>query len=743
MKKYYELDDEYRKRAEEMVSKMTIEEVASQLKYDAPSIERLGISSYNWWNEGLHGLARGGTATVFAQAIALAATFDEDLIGRVADIVSTEARAKYNEYSKLEDRDIYKGLTIWSPNINIFRDPRWGRGQETYGEDPYLTATMGISFIGGLQGDGEHLKVSACAKHLAVHSGPEKYRHEFDAVVSKKDLNETYLYAFKRSVKDGHVESVMGAYNRVNGEPCCGSKTLLKDILRNQWGFKGHVVSDCWAIQDFHVHHMVTKTASESAALAMNNGCDLNCGSVYLRLLEALDEGRITEDSLRVAAIRLFATRYKLGMFDEYTEYDNLGLLNVGDEHAKKVSYESSLKSQVLLKNNGILPLKSGKYDTIGVIGPTAASIEVLNGNYNGISDNYITNLSGIRKAAEEASCEKNANGSQIRILYSEGSHLYNDKVQGLAKANDRISEAVAVAQNSDVVIMCLGLDSTIEGEEGDAGNEFASGDKMDLYLPKCQRVLFEEVSKTGTPIILVVNAGSAMDVSKEACKSAAVIMSWYSGEFGGKALGDIIFGKAVPSGKLPVTFYYDGTLPDFMDYSMKGRTYKFVNSDVLYPFGYGLSYSKFKYVNMRLTNSKGIINVDNEGFSPFDINVEVDVKNVGDYDADEVVEVYVKAHVSENLHKSVNKKYVEKLKEDNQPRWVLAGFKRVSVPKGGVITTLISVSSDAFAVYTEDGDAVFLEGEYTLFVGGSQPDEKSCELTGEKPLYLTCSYSE
>ena len=557
MTKFIELKDKYRKQAEELVSKMTIEEVASQLKYDAPSIERLGVDYYNWWNEGLHGLARGGTATVFPQAIGLASMFDEKMLFDIAEVISTEARAKYNESTRLGDHDIYKGITLWSPNINIFRDPRWGRGQETYGEDPYLTSELGLAFINGLQGDGEHMKVAACAKHFAVHSGPEQGRHEFDAIATPKDLEETYLPAFEVAVKEGNVETVMGAYNRMNGEPCCGSEYLLAKTLRGKWGFDGHVVSDCWAIRDFHENHMVTKTATESAALALKNGCDLNCGCVYLQLLNALEEGLITEEQLRESAIRLFTTRAKLGMLDKKTEYDELGLFDVETEDSKDLSYLASVNSQVLLKNDGILPLNLEKYDTIGVIGPTASSVDVLYGNYNGTASETVTNIEGIRRVVD----------GEARILYSEGSHLYRDRVQFLGQPGDRLSEAVAVAKKSDVVIMCLGLDASIEGEEGDTGNAFAAGDKLNLYLPECQRELYEKVAEVGKPIILVINTGSAMDVSNEAKSANAIIQSWYSGAFGGLALADVIFGNVSPSGKLPVTVSYDGTLPEFTNY--------------------------------------------------------------------------------------------------------------------------------------------------------------------------------
>ncbi len=450
-------------KARELVSRMTLEEKASQLRYDAPAIERLGIPAYNWWNEALHGVARAGTATVFPQAIGLAAMFDEELQEKIAGVISDEARAKYNGQSRHGDRDIYKGLTVWSPNINIFRDPRWGRGHETYGEDPYLTGRLGVRFIRGLQGNGKYLKTAACSKHFAVHSGPESLRHQFDARVNQKDLIETYLSAFEITVREAEVESVMGAYNRVNGEPACGSETLLKKTLRGKWEFKGHVVSDCWAIRDFHVNHKVTATAPESAALAIKNGCDLNCGNTYLHILEALQEGLITEEDITTACERLFTTRFLLGLFADDCEYDRIPVTdNDTDEHAA-LALEAAEKSMVLLENDGILPLNPENIRTIAVIGPNADSIPALEGNYNGTSSRYVTFLEGLRRY-----CEKHG----IRLLYSLGCHLFKDRPSGLSQADDRLAEAAMYAEAADVTIACLGLDAGLEGEEGDTGNE-------------------------------------------------------------------------------------------------------------------------------------------------------------------------------------------------------------------------------------------------------------------------------
>ena len=563
-------------RARELVGKMTLEEKASQLKYDAPAIPRLGVPAYNWWNEGLHGVARAGVATVFPQAIAIGAAFDTDLAEKVGDTIAEEGRAKYNAYVKENDRDIYKGLTFWSPNVNIFRDPRWGRGHETYGEDPYLTGELGKAFVDGIQGDGEYLKAAACAKHFAVHSGPEAVRHKFDAKASKKDMRETYLPAFEKLVKDADVEGVMGAYNRTNGEPCCGSKTLMQDILRGEWGFDGYYVSDCWAVRDFHTNHMVTDTAEESAALALKTGCDVNCGNTYLHMMKAYEQGLVSEEDITLAAERLFTTRFMLGLFDE-TEYDKIGYDRIECREHLALADRATAESVVLLKNNGILPLEKKKLKAVGVIGPNANSRAALIGNYHGTSSRYITVLEGIQDCM----------GEDVRVYYSEGCHLFKDRVENLGLRQDRISEAVAVARNSDVVVLCLGLDETLEGEEGDTGNSYASGDKVDLLLPEVQRELLEAVVATGKPVILVNMTGSAMDLRYAQEHCAAIVQAWYPGARGGRVVADILTGKISPSGKLPVTFYRDTEeLPDFEDYSMKGRTYRYFTGEVLYPFG-------------------------------------------------------------------------------------------------------------------------------------------------------------
>ncbi|MDR2606206.1 MAG: glycoside hydrolase family 3 C-terminal domain-containing protein, partial [Oscillospiraceae bacterium] len=572
-----------KEKAQELVAKMTPEEICFQLRYDSKAIERLGIPAYNYWNEALHGVARAGTATSFPQAIALAAMFDEELLFQAADTISTEGRAKYNAASARGDRDIYKGLTFWSPNINIFRDPRWGRGHETYGEDPYLTAALGVAFVKGMQGYGETLKTAACAKHYAVHSGPEHLRHEFNAVVSQKDLWETYLPAFEALVRDAGVEAVMGAYNAVFGEPACGSTLLLTEILREKWGFDGHVVSDCWAIADFHNHHKVTATPRESAAKALKAGCDLNCGNTYLHLMGALEDGLITEEQLREAAVRVITTRFRLGILgDEGSEYDSVPF-DANDSPANRaVADKTALESMVLLKNDGILPLNKSKLKKIAVIGPNADSRAPLKGNYYGTSSEYITVLEGIRRVA----------GDDVRVHYAEGSHLYRGASEFLTGRDNRLAEALAAAEDADLTVLVLGLDETIEGEEGFSGaDDFAfdvggndfdqrayfdadgttqGGDKKDLNLPKPQRELLNAIIKTGKPVVLVLMAGSALDLRAADGGCNAILNAWYPGGRGGLAVAQILFGEASPCGKLPITFYNSNDdLPDFLDYSM------------------------------------------------------------------------------------------------------------------------------------------------------------------------------
>ena len=688
------------KRARELVEQMTVEEMASQLRFDAPAIERLGIPEYNWWNEALHGVARSGTATVFPQAIGLGATFDTQLLQEVGDAISLEARAKYNEFVREGDRDIYKGLTYWSPNVNIFRDPRWGRGHETYGEDPYLTGQLGVHFIQGLQGDGEYLRVAACAKHFAVHSGPEGLRHHFDAKVSKKEMWETYLPAFEACVMQGKVEAVMGAYNRTNGDPCCAHSYLMDEVLRGKWGFEGHFVSDCWAVRDFHENHHVTQRPEESVKLALEKGCDVNCGCTYQRILDAYNEGILPLEHIKRSAVRLFTTRFLLGMFDK-TEMDDIPYEVVECEHHLQLAERAAKESVVLLKNDGILPLDKQNLKTIGVIGPNANSRAALIGNYHGTASRYITVLEGIQDLA----------GEDFRVLYAQGSHLFKEREESLAKPDDRIAEAKIVAKHSDVVVLCLGLDETLEGEEGDAGNSYASGDKSGLELPAAQQKLLQAVAETGTPFIVCMMAGSAMDLNFADAHANAVLQVWYPGACGGKAVADILFGNDSPSGKLPITIYRDlQEMPDFTDYSMKGRTYRFIQQKPLYPFGYGLSYA-----NIVLADTQADI-ADYSSAMQRGMRITAEVENQSERLGEQVVQVYVQVEGTPN----------------EVPNPKLAAFARVSVEAGEKKQVELFVDKMAFGVIDEQGERCFDGSGATVFVGFGQPDQRTQELTGQ-----------
>ena len=647
-------------------------------------------------------MARAGTATVFPQAIGLAATFDPVLIEKIGDTIATEARAKYNAASAHGDRDIYKGLTIWSPNVNIFRDPRWGRGHETYGEDPYLTSRLGESFVKGLQGDGSYLKTAACAKHFAVHSGPEKERHHFDAKATRKDMWETYLPAFQACVEAG-VESVMGAYNRTNGEPCCANTYLMEEVLRGKWHFEGHYVSDCWAIKDFHENHKVTRNAEESAYLALEKGCDLNCGCTYREIMPAYKKGDLPLSLIRRAAIRLFTTRFLLGMFDK-TEYDEIPYETIACKEHLALAKKAAEESIVLLKNDGILPLKKKKGMTIGVIGPNADSREALIGNYHGTPPRYITVLEGIQDYL----------GEDGRVLYAQGCHLYKDREEALAQPDDRISEAVSCAEHADVVVLCLGLDETLEGEEGDTGNSYASGDKLDLLLPPPQQRLLEAVAKTKKPFIVCLLAGSAMDLNFADQEAAAILQAFYPGAEGGREVARLLFGEYSPSGKLPVTIYRDLTeMPAFTDYTMRGRTYRYLTKKPLYPFGYGLTYSDCVIDEIQPEKEYTYEDAVKDG-----IEIKVHVENRGSYDTEEVLQGYVKVQSpNEVLH----------------PK--LGVFARIHIKAGEGQWISLHISKTAFSTVTEDGERVYDGKKAQIFIGFGQPDERTAELLGVNSL--------
>ncbi|SDW70148.1 beta-glucosidase [Lutibacter oricola] len=825
-------------RVSDLVSQMTLKEKVSQMRYDAPAIERLGLPEYNWWNECLHGVARAGEATVFPQAIGMGATFNEDLMFNVGTAISDEARAKYHHFSNNNKRGIYQGLTFWTPNINIFRDPRWGRGQETYGEDPYLTSRMGVNFIKALQGDDpNYLKVVATAKHFAVHSGPEKSRHEDNYLTSDKDLRETYLPAFESAIKEAKVHSIMCAYNRYNDEACCGSNLLLQNILRNEWNFEGYVVSDCWAINDFWEpgKHELVKTPSEAAALAVDRGTDLNCGSVFdPNLTEAVLKEMIDEEKIDIALSRLMTARFKLGMFDEdeNVEYSKIPYSVVASKKHYALSEKAARESMILLKNeNDLLPLNKN-ITSLALIGPNTNFEQVLLGNYHGTPNNYYTPLKAIQEKLPNATiyyeqgCEiaegwpllspipsnslKNGglkglkgeyftnkefkgeaelirndtdvdfswlnkkpldnsvsdefsvrwtgelipkeNGNyrvafkarsgvkmyvndSLRFEFSndheaktgyfeeqliagesyklkiEYSNYHTDPQAHLLWAKldkDLLKPAIEVAKKAEAVILFLGLTPEIEGEEMSVVLEgFDKGDRSDIKLPASQVKLMKEIQALGKPTILVLMNGSAIAVNWADKNIPAILEAWYPGEFGGKAIADVLFGDYNPSGRLPVTFYKSvNDLPDFKSYAMKNRTYRYFKNAPLYPFGHGLSYTNFTYSNVIVPESVTIHK---------NIPVSVEVTNSGDLDGDEVVQLYV----------TLDKKY------KNTPIRSLIGFKRVHLKKGETKTVSFLVEPKQYAAINEYGEQDITSGSIKLSVGGKQPNVEG--FTGAK----------
>lgn len=671
MKSYKDETLSLEERVDALISQMTVEEKVSQLTDSAAALSRLGIDSYNWWNEALHGVARAGTATVFPQAIGLAAMWNEELLLEIARAIADEARAKYNKAKSEGKTDRYYGLTFWSPNINIFRDPRWGRGQETYGEDPYLTARLGVAFIKGLQqGDGAHMKAAACAKHFAAHSGPESVRHGFNAVVSEKDMYETYLPAFEACVKEGGVEAVMGAYNALNGTPCCCDKRLLTDILREKWGFEGHVVSDCGAVEDISFNHHYTEDYTHAAAEALKNGCDLCCGTVYKMLTDAYEEDLITENDLDRALRRTLRARFKLGMFDKSTSYDAINYSVVAGEKHKALCLEAARQSLTLLKNDGTLPLVRDGMKTLAVIGPNGDSKDVLLGNYNGLPTQYSTVYDGFCGLL-----------GKENVRFAKGCNFFG------GDHDELLYNAVSVAKECDAVVLCLGLDASFEGEQGDANNPYCAGDRESIDFPASQLHLLEKVCKASKRVIVAVFSGGMFNLTPADNLANAVFQGWYPGEMGGKALAEAVFGEYSPSGRLPVTAYAsDADLEPFEDYSMKNRTYRYFEGKPLYPFGFGLSYTRFEYLDIR--------------FEPDGREASVTVKNAGGFDAFETVRLYK----SEKNAK-------------NQPLRSLCRFKKIFLKQGESKTVIFELFAQDFSHINENGERELLSpGEFDLF---------------------------
>ncbi|RPI25491.1 MAG: glycoside hydrolase family 3 protein [Chloroflexota bacterium] len=687
-------------RVRDLISRMTVDEKISQMRNAAGAVPRLGIPEYDFWSEALHGVARNGRATVFPQAIGMAASWDPGLVRRVADAIADEGRAKYHDILRRTGRNlIFQGITFWSPNVNIFRDPRWGRGQETWGEDPYLTGEMGAAFVKGLQGDHpKYMKTAACAKHYAVHSGPERDRHTFDAVVSRRDLYATYLPAFKKLVVDAKVESVMGAYNRTLGEPCNASRLLLEDILREEWGFEGHVVSDCGALTDIHQNHKYTGDGAESAAVSLKRGCDIGCDCVfYDHLQEALDRGLIVEADIDRALERTIGTRFKLGMFDpdELVPFASIPVSVVGCEEHRSLAYEAAVRSVVLLKNrNNILPV-SKDVQLISVLGPSAASVDVLLGNYNGINNHLTTLLEGILQSAPK----------DIEIDYRIGCTLNQP-------SKSPTDWSVMAAARSDLVFACMGISPLLEGEEGDAAISDQNGDRLDIGLPANQVAYVKKLVMAGAKVVLVLTAGSPLVLGELEEMVEAIVYVWYPGQEGGRAVGDVLFGSQNPSGKLPLTFPRSlDQLPPFEDYSMTGRTYRYATAEPLFPFGFGLSYSSFAYSALKLNREN----------LPAGETLEacVSVTNTGSRPGGEVVQVYLS-----DLETTVE-----------APFNSLVAFQYLVLEPGQTAELNFTITPEMMALVDDDGSQKLEPGAFRLTIGGCSPGERGETLGAPKPV--------
>ena len=684
-------------RVQDLVRRLSLAEKAQQMRNTAPAIPRLGIPAYDYWNECLHGVARAGNATVFPQAIGMAATWNVPLIRAEAEVIATEARAKHNDYAgkHVGDSARFYGLTFWTPNINIFRDPRWGRGQETYGEDPFLTAQLGVAFIRGLQGDDtNYVKAMACAKHFAVHSGPEPARHMFDARPSERDLYETYLPQFEAAVREGHVGAVMGAYNSVDGKPACANPLLLRDLLRKQWGFDGHVVSDCGAIYDIYANHKFADTPEAAAALAVKAGDDLCCGMDYNSLLRAVKQGLISEKEIDTAVGRVLEARFRLGLFDppEKVAYAQIPISQNDTLEHEALALQIARQSIVLLKNDGVLPLDRARIKRIAVIGANANSAPILLGNYNGTPARPVTILDGIKKAA----------GANIQVVY-ETACLLALRRDGTGRPDAQTwTNAIAAARKSDVIIYVGGISPQLEGEEMKVDYEgFSGGDRTQIELPPVQTELLKMLQATGKPVVFVNCSGSAIAMPWAAEHLPAILQAWYPGEQGGRAVADIIFGDVNPAGRLPVTFYRStDDLPAFENYSMSNRTYRYFGGQPLFAFGHGLSYTKFGYSNPKLNRTN---------FAAGDtIKLTFALLNSGAWDGDEVAQVYFR-HVNSTRP---------------QPRLALCGFARIHLQANQGARFTMNIPVERFRYWDSEKKQYAVEpGDYELLVGAASDD--------------------
>jgi beta-glucosidase len=681
----------FEKRVDDLVGRMTLEEKVSQMVDQAPAIPRLHIPEYNWWNECLHGVGRAGLATVFPEPIGSAASFDANLVYRIATATSDEARAKHHDFLRQGKHERYQGLTYWSPNINIFRDPRWGRGMETYGEDPYLTSVMGVNFIKGLQGnDPKYLKLVATAKHYMVHSGPELGRHQFNATTDPYDFQDTYLPAFKKAVQAGGAGSIMSAYNSYNGVAAPANIFLLSKVLRQEIGFNGYVVSDCDAVKDIYTDHKEAATKEEAAAKAVAAGNDLNCGDTYLALVEAVKSGLISEEKVNQSVKRLFLARFKLGMFDDpkLVKYAAIPYSVVNSKAHQQLALEAARKAIVLLKNEKhILPLQKN-LKTVAVIGTNANDEEALWGNYNGTPAFTITPLEGLRQKLPNTN-----------FIYAKGCDLAEMEGMSEDKAQKDLNEALEAAGKAEVVLLFLGLSPRLEGEEMQVkAKGFVGGDREIIGLPKTQQKLIQALHETGKPVILVLLNGSALAIDWEKQHLPAIVDSWYGGQAAGTAIADVLFGDYNPAGRLPVTFYKsESDLPDFHDYSMKNRTYRYFTGPVVYPFGYGLSYTNFKYSNMKVPP----VLLTGKSYA-----VSAQITNAGKKDGDEVVELYVK-HLTPDVRK---------------PNIALKGFQRINLKAGQMQTVTFTLNAEQLSLVDENGFQAEHSGAVKIFIAGTQP---------------------
>lgn len=691
-------------RVDDLVSRLTLEEKVKQMLNNTPSIERLGIPAYNWWNECLHGVGRSEyKVTVFPQAIGMAASWDDVLLKQVASSIAEEGRAIYNDAQRKKNYSQYHALTYWTPNINIFRDPRWGRGQETYGEDPFLTGKMGKAFVLGLQGDNPYyLKASACAKHYAVHSGPESLRHIFNADVTTYDLWDTYLPAFRDLVVDAKVSGVMCAYNAFQGQPCCGNDLLMQAILRDKWQFKGYVTSDCGAIDDFYRHHKTHPNAESAAAAAVFHGTDLDCGQeAYMALIKAVREGIITERQVDVSLKRLFSIRFRLGLFDplDKVPYSNIPISVLECARHQELAKRMAQESIVLLKNRKrLLPLSKDKFKKIVVMGPNANNKDALLGNYNGVPTRMLTPLQAIRERV----------GDEAEVLFVKGP----DHVD--VATDEMLQQWVAQVKGADIVIFIGGISPQLEGEEMLVSKDgFSGGDRTTIALPAVQTEMMKALAVERIPTVFVMMTGSALAIPWEANHVPAILNAWYGRQYGGEAIADVLFGDYNPSGKLPVTFYAkDSDLPDFNSYDMAGRTYRYFQGKALYPFGYGLSYTDFAYSSLQIPRKCN--QTDKE------IKVEVTVKNKGKLAGEEVVQLYI-SHPGQKVL---------------VPLASLKGFQRVHLKAGESKKLVFLLSDRDLACVDENGHLTMLPGDISIFIGGSSPVPTLTDsLTGVKGI--------